>query len=99
MRKGFELVKTEASLFSNILFIYAILLLFIAVVFAAEKEDIYERRVSYVIKECWRKKWAYFICEEGKKGFFDILPYGSDSDAQKLDVYLPEGKGKFCSNY
>lgn len=36
--KGFGIVKTEASLFSNILFIYAILLLFIAVVLLLKKK-------------------------------------------------------------
>ena len=41
----------------------------------------------------WRKNGP-ILSVEGKKGFFDIA-YGSDSDAQKLDVYLPEGKGKF----
>ena len=45
----------------------------------------------------WRKNGP-ILSVEGKKGFFDIA-YGSDSDAQKLDVYLPEGKGKICSNY
>lgn len=43
----------------------------------------------------WRKNGP-ILSVEGKKGFFDIA-YGSDSDAQKLDVYLPEGKGKFAA--
>ena len=38
--KGFGIVKTEASLFSNILFIYAILLLFIAVVLLLKRRYI-----------------------------------------------------------
>ena len=42
------------------------------------------------------RKNGPILSVEGKKGFFDIA-YGSDSDAQKLDVYLPEGKGKFAA--
>ncbi|GAA0085929.1 alpha/beta hydrolase [Clostridium sp. CTA-7] len=34
------------------------------------------------------------ISVEGKKGFFDVS-YENDSQAQKLDVWLPEGNGPF----
>lgn len=41
----------------------------------------------------WRKNGP-MVSAEGKKGFFDVA-YGTDSEAQKLDVWLPEGEGPF----
>lgn len=41
----------------------------------------------------WRKGGPE-VSIEGKRGFFDIA-YGTDSEAQKLDVWLPEGEGPF----
>jgi acetyl esterase/lipase len=38
----------------------------------------------------WKQAWP--ICSvENKKGYFD-LPYGSESEAQKLDIWLPENE-------
>lgn len=41
----------------------------------------------------WRKNGP-MISVEGRKGYFDVA-YGQDSEAQRLDVFLPEGKGPF----
>ena len=41
----------------------------------------------------WRKNGP-ILSVEGKKGYFDVA-YGGESDAQKLDVWLPEGTGPF----
>ena len=37
----------------------------------------------------WRKNGP-MISVEGRKGYFDVA-YGTDSPAQNLDVFLPEG--------
>lgn len=49
--------------------------------------------IKYMSLRMWRKNGP-MISVEGKRGVFDIS-YGIDSDAQKLDVWLPEGKGPF----
>ena len=41
----------------------------------------------------WRKNGP-MISVEGRKGYFDVA-YGTDSPAQNLDVFLPEGQGPF----
>lgn len=41
----------------------------------------------------WRKPGP-ILSVEGKKGFFDVA-YGTVSEKQKMDIYLPEGPGPF----
>lgn len=41
----------------------------------------------------WRKNGP-IVSVDGKKGFFDVA-YGDASEAEKLDVWLPEGNGPF----
>lgn len=44
-------------------------------------------------KRMWRKSRP-FVSVEGKRGFFDV-PYGTVSEKQKFDLWLPEGEGPF----
>lgn len=41
----------------------------------------------------WRKNGP-ILSTENQRGYFDI-PYGTTSDAQKLDIWLPDGDGPF----